>query len=129
MSDIDNPDIWLTRARSSLARAQQGRLDEDILYEDLCFDCHQAAEKSIKAVLVFLKEDFPWTHSISKLFSLLESHLKISDEFRSADLLTRYATKTRYPGEYEPLTEDDYQEALLIAKRIYHWAEESIGLL
>jgi hypothetical protein len=33
MSDIDNPDIWLTRARSSLAPAQQGRLDEDILYD------------------------------------------------------------------------------------------------
>ena len=43
--------------------------------------------------------------------------------------LSEYATKTRYPGEYEPLTGDDFKEALLIAKKVYHWAEETIGLL
>lgn len=37
---------WLRRAKSNLERARKGKLSEDILYEDLCFDCQQVAEKS-----------------------------------------------------------------------------------
>ena len=36
---------WLGRAKSNLERAKLGRASEDILYEDICFDCQQAAEK------------------------------------------------------------------------------------
>jgi HEPN domain-containing protein len=38
---------WLRRARSNIARAKIGRISEDVLYEDLCFDCQQAVEKSL----------------------------------------------------------------------------------
>lgn len=45
-----DPTAWLVRARSILARAGAGRATPDILYEDLCFDPQQAAEKALKAV-------------------------------------------------------------------------------
>ncbi|MGB9825381.1 MAG: HEPN domain-containing protein [Desulfofundulus sp.] len=47
--------LWLRRARSNLERARLGRVSEGILYEDLCFDAQQAAEKALKAVLVQLE--------------------------------------------------------------------------
>ncbi len=42
---------WLGRAESNLARARLGRQSEDILYEDICFDAQQAAEKALKGLL------------------------------------------------------------------------------
>jgi HEPN domain-containing protein len=56
--DPTNPDEWLRRARSSLARART-RSVPDVLFEDLCFDAQQAAEKSIKALLVHRQVRFP----------------------------------------------------------------------
>jgi hypothetical protein len=43
---------WLIRARSNLDRARAGKIQKTILYEDLCFDCQQAVEKSLKALLI-----------------------------------------------------------------------------
>jgi len=42
---------WLRHSRSNLARAESGRMTPEILYEDLCFDAQQAAEKALKDVL------------------------------------------------------------------------------
>jgi len=43
---------WLRRARSNLARASQGQVAPDVLFEDPCFNAQQAAEKALKALLV-----------------------------------------------------------------------------
>jgi len=43
---------WLTRAKSNLARARAGKVSEEILYEDLCFDEQQAVEKALKALCI-----------------------------------------------------------------------------
>ena len=56
--------IWLKRAKSNLGIAKAGKVFEDILYEDLCFDCEQAVEKALKALLVSFDVSFPWTHSM-----------------------------------------------------------------
>lgn len=42
---------WLKRARSSLERAKAGKVSEAVIYEDLCFDCQQAVEKSQQPLL------------------------------------------------------------------------------
>ena len=41
---------------------------------------------------------------------------------RRADRLTQYATSTRYPGIDEPVTEQDYAEAVELAKAVVRWA-------
>lgn len=63
---------WLRRARSNLARARVGRPSDEVLYEDLAFDAQQAAEKSIKAVLVSRGIAFPKTHVLVRLLDLVE---------------------------------------------------------
>lgn len=47
---VDDPRTWLLHARSDLNLASS-RFPE-VLYEQLCFHAQQAAEKSIKAVLI-----------------------------------------------------------------------------
>lgn len=88
---------WLKRAKSNLERAMAGKISEGILYEDLCFDCQQAVEKSLKALLIQNEIEFPWTHSIGKLMELIEEkNLNIPNEIKEAITLTEYAVTTRY---------------------------------
>jgi HEPN domain-containing protein len=47
---------WMDRARSSLAISKT-RYDENVFYEDLCFQTQQAVEKALKALLIFHKVD------------------------------------------------------------------------
>ena len=61
--DPCDPWEWIRRARSNLARARSHPGDPEILYDDLCFDAQQAAEKAIKALLVRRQIDFPKTFS------------------------------------------------------------------
>ena len=63
---------WLIRAQSNLDRARAGKIRDTILYEDLCYDCQQAVEKSLKALLVSLDRENPHTHIIAHLLETLE---------------------------------------------------------
>ena len=51
----DDPRERLNRARSNLAVAKCAAGNPDVFLEDLCFDCQQATEKALKALLVHAK--------------------------------------------------------------------------
>ena len=124
---IGTPDEWLRRAKINLAKAQQAK-PEEVLWEDMCFDAQQAVEKAIKAILVSQQIDFPKTHDIAQVLTLLDqSDQQVPEEFWQADRLTQYAMETRYPGEAEPVTEDEYQEAVTIAEQVVQWAENILS--
>lgn len=115
---------WLGRAKSNLSRATTGRTEPDVLYEDLCFDCQQAGEKSLKALMVLHNLVPSPTHSLSVLVEALEKHkVVIPDEVKAAVALSYYAVTTRYPGHYEPVTEQEYIEALGMSRRVVAWVE------
>jgi len=50
----DDYKSWLDRAKSSLAISKI-KADENIFYEDLCFQAQQAVEKALKGLLVFFQ--------------------------------------------------------------------------
>ena len=125
--DAGDPKEWLRRARSNLARARIGHGNADILIEDLCFDIQQAAEKSLKAVLVFNKIAFPRTHAIASLLSLLEhSGIHPPGDLEALAELTVYAVLTRYPGDFEEVVEEEYKRALALGERALDWASEIV---
>ena len=119
----DDPREWLNRARSNLLRA---RLEvEGVYLEDLCFDAQQAAEKAIKAVFIYREVHFPYVHDLVELFTLLEqAGQPIPESVKQAAKLTRFAVVTRYPGLAEPVTREEYEEAVLLAEAVVQWAEE-----
>jgi HEPN domain-containing protein len=119
---------WLRRAKSNLARARLGRVSKDILYEDLCFDCQQAVEKGLKALLVRLSIIFPRTHSITRLVELVEENgIDVPQEVKESIVLTEYAVSTRYPGDYEPIDEAEFKEAFIIAENVILWIEKILA--
>lgn len=95
----------------------------EVLYEDLCFDAQQAAEKSIKAVFLHGKLKLPRTHDILNMLGLLQrSGIEVPEEIRQADILTVYAVETRYPGLFEEVTLEEYLNAVDLAERVLRWA-------
>lgn len=128
MTDQKLVDEWLRRAHSNLERARAGKTSEEILYEDLCFDCQQAVEKSIKALLVQLDVEFEKIHSISKLLKHAEgAGVIVPEEIKDTAQLTVYAVDTRYPGDYDPVTQSEYELVLAMVERAVRWAEEKIA--
>ena len=113
---------WLKRALSNLTIASKRKTSKDILYEDLCFECQQSVEKSLKALLVFYNVDLIITHSIALLVSkLADKGVVIPDFVKESVILSDYAVQTRYPGNYEPVTIDDFIQALQLAQKVYIW--------
>jgi len=64
MRNLERAKEWLKRAKSNLARAKAGKVSEDILYEDLCFDAQQAAEKALKALCIVHGVKFSRVHEL-----------------------------------------------------------------
>jgi HEPN domain-containing protein len=100
---------------------------KEAFWDDLCFDAQQAAKKSIKAVLVHRKIDFPKTHNIRALLELADpTRSQISKEIWQAIDLTNYAVETRYPGAAEPVTRNEYRQAVALAQKVVTWAEKIV---
>jgi HEPN domain-containing protein len=119
------PGDWLRHAWSDLELARTTR-NSKILLEDLCFHAQQATEKALKAVLIFRSMPFLMTHNIRAHMDLLPEDLNLPEEAKKAPILTDYAVLTRYPGDLEPVTEEEYLEAVRIAEMVVQWAEKMV---
>mgnify|MGYP000223941736 CR=1 FL=1 len=121
----DDPKEWLSRARSNLLQARVRQ--KGVYLEDLCFQAQQAAEKAIKAVLIHVGMEYPYSHDLGVLLTLVsQAGVPIPEAAKQAARLTRYAVAGRYPGLMEPVTEEEYRRALQIATDVLEWAEEVI---
>jgi hypothetical protein len=62
------------------------------------------------------------------LLTGLERHgLNIPPEVKDADVLTHYAWAARYPNFGEPVTGEEYREALRQAETVVSWAEGELS--
>ncbi len=119
----DDPREWLNRARSNLAKAKYAPDASEIYLEDLCFDAQQAAEKAVKAVLIHLGIQFPYVHDLASLLALIEeAGQSIPETVRRAAALSDYAVETRYLGPAEPVTQQEYEDAVKVAEEVIRWA-------
>jgi len=109
-------------AQSDLQLAHTGD-HPGVMYETLCFHAQQAVEKAIKAVLIAYQIPAPKVHSIEFLISHLPAALSQPTILTEAVILTDYAVVYRYPGDADPVTEDEYRQALRIADETVQWAE------
>ena len=121
----DDPREWMARAKHDLVRAKRRVPDEDEGFlESLCFDAQQAAEKAIKARLIALDVEFPYTHDIKELLESLESAGDaIPAEVRAAESLTPYAAVMRYPNQCPLAGEEQYHAAIRAAEAVVDWVE------
>ena len=84
--------------------------------EGTAFHSQQAAEKYLKAFLVWHQIEFQKTHDIEALLRLAEKvNDKLPEILREAVILTPYGVDYRYPGEYPEVTIADAKRALRLA--------------
>jgi len=120
---------WCEKGRRDFITAQNALLDTKEMFPDIiCFHAQQAAEKYLKAYLVFLEQDFPKTHALEDLVLIASSKdSTCRNLFTVACNLTPYAVEVRYPDSPSPLPEDAL-EAVHAAETIRNYVLKKIQL-
>jgi len=110
---------WLAYARSDLDAAHALLRDPDHYPRQVCFLAQQAAEKALKAVLVLLEVEFPFTHDLDRLREIVPSGWQVKANFPNLYALSVWAVEARYPGDMPQVVEADAREALQTAEALY----------
>lgn len=119
----DDPREWMIFARSNLERSMTPTPGATV-FVIMCYEAQQAAEMAIKARLIALDVDFPYTHNIARLLKCLEdAGDAIPDEVRAATMLTQFAVTTRYPRRGRQVTEEHHTAAVQAATAVVSWVE------
>jgi HEPN domain-containing protein len=122
---MERYESWIERAKSSLEISKIA-VNVNVYYEDLCYQSQQAVEKVLKGLLIYYEVEPEFTHNIGILLNEIEKFTDIPENIKEATKLTKYAVTTRYPGEYDEITEENYEESIKIAKDCFEWAKNKI---
>lgn len=114
--------VWWRYAVEDLAQADLLHADEHGSPRWVCTLSQQAAEKALKAALVFLGTDFPRTHDLVRLKLLLPADWTVVTGDVDLTSLRRWAVRSRYPADWPEPTVSDADEA----SRIAHTAVELV---
>lgn len=121
---------WLALADEDL-RVATLALDNGI-YLQSSFHCQQAMEKSLKGLIILLKEEEPpYTHDLVRLYQVL-----LSSKYYDQKLGIKFAgvnpfyIQSRYPS-YKTnlslnLTKQKVIDYLMLAKEVYQWLEVEV---
>ena len=110
---------WIEKAESDLTNAVHTLgMGEWCPVDTVCFHAQQCAEKYLKALLVSTGIDFPKMHDIGELIALVPRKINVGLSAEEQRRLTTYATVTRYPGDYEPISLADARRAIALARRV-----------
>lgn len=126
-SGPEDPQEWLARARGNLVIARSELPGVELA--ELCFNAHQAAEKAIKAVLIYQEVEYPYIHDLRRLLRLVAgSGTAVPEPVRMAARLTDYSVTARYPAAPQDRpSRSEYREAIADAEAVLRWAEELVG--
>lgn len=92
--------------------------------EDCLFHCQQAAEKSLKAFLVWRDQPFRRTHDLVELTrQCADLEPALSPALHGLGPLTRFAWEFRYPGESEAPSMDQARDWLVKVKELLQAVE------
>ena len=111
---------WLAKAAEDLRAAEFERTATPPLSSDIVFHTQQAAEKTMKGFLSWHDRPFRKTHNLVEIGeACVAIDASLEALLRRAATLTEYAWKFRYPGEPEPPSISEADEALGVAREVY----------
>lgn len=110
---------WLAKAGADLRVSRHLMGGAANLSYGAAFHAQQAAEKFLKAVLVWHQVEFAKTHDIGRLIDLVRAaDTTLADLVRDAAALTPYGVELRYPGDLPEPTPAEALEAVALAERV-----------
>ncbi len=94
----------------------------------IAFHCQQAAEKALKALLIAHEADFRKTHDLTELIDACRALPGVDvATIENADLLSAYASETRYPGPSVPVSREEAEQAIAKAEHVIQWAKSHLS--
>ena len=119
---------WLRHAQSDLRAGVLLGADPHVMREQACFHFQQAAEKALKAVFVWRGIDFPRTHDLAQLVTLLVADgVVFPRTVRRVEVLTPYAVQSRYPADLPEISDDELTQAQAAATTAIAWAQKKVA--
>lgn len=113
---------WLRFAHDD-QRGPEALLErEDVPPRLTCFLAQQAAEKAIKAALIFLQIEFPFRHDLDLLRTLLPDGWTLKNTPTSLSALSTWAVRGRYPSDLPDATQEVAEAAVEQAREVYETA-------
>ncbi|MBI2403371.1 MAG: HEPN domain-containing protein [Gemmatimonadetes bacterium] len=110
---------WVEKAENDVVNAAHTlKLGRRCPTDTVCFHAQQSVEKYLKALLTLLEIDSPRTHSVDALLWLIPSRTRPTITDDEQDRLSEYATVTRYPGDYQPISLAEARRAVRLARRV-----------
>lgn len=111
---------WILKAGKDLTSAEHElTFGDGAVTETICFHSQQAAEKYLKAYLVYLEIPFTKTHEIGELITKCElKDSEIGTFKEEVDILTDYAVTVRYPDDYYVPEIEEAKEAYDLAIKV-----------
>lgn len=97
------------------ARALEAAADHS---EAVVYWAQQAAEKALKALLVFEGAVVPRSHDLAVLRALSRAYADRGPDHDNLSRLTRQSIGSRYPDMYAPLDREDARRALDLAELV-----------
>ena len=110
---------WLAKGEHDLLNIENNLKAPEIPWDTICFHAQQAAEKFLKAFLVFHAQPPVPTHDlVALLASCVPLNPALAARQQDCQKLSYYAVAVRYPSDlYEP-TETDARQMIEAANRI-----------
>jgi HEPN domain-containing protein len=119
---------WLTKAEKDFVAAGILLESNPFVLGVVGFLAQQAAEKYLKAWLVWNQVDFPKTHNIASLLVMVsEVNQTLAAQLMPARTLSQYAVESRYPGDIPELTRDEAAAAFKLAESVRDAIHEVLG--
>ena len=120
---------WIQKADNDISAARH--LAESMYpapVEIICFHCQQAAEKYLKAFLVYNDQEPPKTHDLIELAKHCNNY---NPDFLlllpKCEYLLPFASRTRYPGASDP-DDADMKRALVYSQDIIEFVKTKMPL-
>ena len=64
--------------------------------------------------------------SYNSLLNEIEKFTEVPENIAEVNKTTKYAVFTRYPGEYDDVTKEEYEKAVKTTKECLDWVENKI---
>ena len=110
---------WLEIAEEDLEVVRWALSSEPPRLRSACDHAQQAAEKALKAALVFEAVEIPYTHDLTELRGLLPEGWPLQTPSADLKLLTGWAAGARYPGSATAPSTEDAAAAGAAAESVY----------
>jgi len=115
---------WFDQAQHDLEVAKSN--SDSRFYSDACFMAEQAAQKGLKAFVIYHERRYVWEHSVQELARISSRYDKEFEAVIEAGMiLDRYYIPTRYPDAlaqpavpYKSYIAKDASEATSLAEKI-----------